>query len=207
MPTRAQRRNRGETGGAAAEPITTAEAKAHLRVDHSNDDTYIDSLIIAATDYTEDVTSNSLIEKTYDYWLDAFPVDDDEIIKIPNPPLISITSIKYFDDDDVEQTWSSAEYVVDTDCAWHGHVYPGRTYSWPTARDFRKSVHIEYVAGYESSTSPVTGDNVPMTLKQAMLILIAHWYENREQVIVGSTIANVPDAYDALIANSKVRAF
>ena len=127
------------------------------------------------------------------------------VISTPNTE----NSIKYYDESDVEQTWSSAEYVVDTDCDYKGAVYPARTYAWPATRLFPKAVHIEYVAGYEdSAASPVDlADNVPQTLKQAILILIAHWYENREETIVGTTVERVPDAYDALIANHKVRRF
>lgn len=200
-------RNRNAIGGAAAEPVTTAEAKAHLRVDHANDDTYIDNLIIVATDYTENISGRSLIEKTYDSYLDAFPPTDVHPIYVDAPPLISVTSIKYWDENDTEQTWSSAEYVVDTDQEYKALIYPARNYSWPATRIFPKAVHIEYIAGYESSTSPVTGDNVPLELKQAILILIAHWYENREEIIVGQVIAEVPTAYDALISSYKVRAF
>ena len=208
MP-RSQKRNRNAVGGATAEPLTTAEVKTHLRIDHANDDDYIDTLIIAATDYTETVCSRSLIQGTFDLYLDAFPVDSCESIWLPSPPLISITSIKYYDDLDVEQTWSAAEYEVDTDHPYKGHVYPARTYTWPNARNFHKSVHIEYIAGYDDSgASPEDlADNIPQELKHAMLLLIGHWYENREDTAAGIKIDTIPTAYDALIANSKVRAF
>jgi len=204
---RAQKRKRTVATGAQGEPLTTAEVKTHLRVDHANDDTYIDTLIVAATDYTETVLSRSLIAGTFDAYLDAFPVDDDESIWLPYPPLISITSIKYYDDLDVEQTWSASEYVIDNDVPYKGHVYPGRTYSWPSARNFHKAVHIEYIAGYaDSAASPVDlADNIPREIKHALLLLIGHWYENREDTAAGIAIETIPTAYDALIASYRVR--
>jgi len=202
-------RNRNEAGGAQAEPVTLTEVKAHLRVDHANDDDYINNLIIVAVDYTENITGRSLIEKTYDTYLDAFPASDNCPIYIDAPPLISITSIKYYDDADVEQTWSSAEYVVDTDQMYKDKVYPDRNYSWPAARIFPKAVHIEYVAGYEdSAASPVDlADNIPLEIKQAILLLIGHLYENRESTMVGIKIEEIPTGYDALISSYVVRAF
>ena len=201
-------RNRNQAGGAQAEPVTLAEVKDHLRVDHTNDDDYINSLIIVATDYTENITGRSLIEKTYDYYADCFPPIYSIAIELDAPPLISVTSIKYYDEADVEQTWSAAEYVVDTDQLSKGKVYPGRDYLWPATRLFPKSVHIEFIAGYESTSSPQDlPENIPVELKQAMLLLIGHLYENRESTAAGIKIEQVPDSYDALIANYKVMAF
>jgi uncharacterized phiE125 gp8 family phage protein len=204
-----RRRNRNETGGAAAEPVTLANVKTHLRIDHSNDDDYIDLLIEAATDYTEDVTGRSLMPKTYDLYLDAFPASDAMPIELCSPPLISVTSIKYYDQADVEQTWTASEYVVDTDQSYKGLVYPAINYSWPAPRIFPKAVHIEYTAGYaDSGASPaVPQDNIPATLQHAIYLLIGHLYENREMTTAGIEIKDVPTAYDALIANYRVRQF
>ena len=139
--------------------------------------------------------------------MDRFPASDYHQLKIPLPPLISVTSIKYFDQSDVEQTWDSAEYVVDTDQDNQGLVYPGRNYSWPAARDFFKAVHIEYQAGYaDSAASPVDeADNVPQEFKQAILLLIGHMYENREASSAGIEIKTVPMGYMGLLENYRVR--
>lgn len=166
-------------------------------------------MIEVATDYTEDVTSRSLMPKTYDMYLDAFPLSDYESIRIPMPPLISITSIKYYDTSNVEQTWSAAEYVIDADCIYAGLVYPGIDDAWPSARLFPKAVHVEYIAGYaDSGASPADlQDNIPKPIVQALYLLIGHLYENREMTTAGIEIRDVPTAYDALISNYRVRAF
>lgn len=193
-----------------AEPITLAEAKAHLRIPtaETGDDTYITALIQAAREYTEQITNRVFVSQTWALYLDAFPVDDLQKLYLKRPPLISVSSIQYYDNDDVLQTWSSSEYVVDT-VGFFGEIYPGRNYSYPVARDFYNSVIITYVAGYaDSGSSPVDlADNVPETIKSAIKILVAHMYENREPVIVGTSVVNVPMSYKALIMPYRVIEF
>src|SRR5688572_25610126 len=96
----------------AAEPVTTAEAKLHLRVTDSDDDTYIGSLITAARQKLENENGLAFINQTWDLTLDAFP-DLGDVIKFPIHPLSSVTSITYKDTDGTTQTWSSSMYVVD----------------------------------------------------------------------------------------------
>lgn len=206
MP-QARRRNRNDAGGPAAEPVTLTEVKNQLRIVGSDEDDQLNALILRATDYTENILQRALIEGTCDLYADRFPSRDDIPIAIPLPPLISITSIKYYDNQGVEQTWSNTLYTVDTDQDYCALVYPNENESYPSTRDFPKSVHVEYVAGYEDSgASPVVeSDNVPNEIKQAILLLIGHWYENRESSTAGIVINTVKIAYNALITNYKVR--
>ena len=195
------------TTAPTAEPITLAEAKAHLRVTHSNDDTYINSLIAASRQTLEQIMNRVFISQTWTEYFDEFPVEGCAI-ELSRPPLISITSIQYYDESDVLQTWSNTKYTVDTD-SYKGRVYPTRLESYPSARLYPKSVIVTYVAGYQdSAASPVDlADNVPEPIKQALLILIAHLYENREPVIVGTSVVDVPMSIQALIAPYRVIEF
>jgi uncharacterized phiE125 gp8 family phage protein len=176
----------------AAEPISSTEAKAHLRVDHTDDDTLIGALITAARMHCENFTRRKLISQTLTGKLDRFPADDGEIL-LPYPPLVSVTSVKYIDTDGVLQTMSASDYAADT------YSLPGRitlAYGeiWPTPRDIENAVTIVWTAGYGAA-----GSSVPQPIRQAMLLLIAHWYENREVAITGTIITQIPLAVEALL--------
>jgi len=153
------------------EPITLQEAKNHLRVDGTDDDVLIQSLITTAREYCEAFQNRAYITQTWEMTLDSFPQMP---LKLPRPPLQSVSSIKYIDQNGVETLFDAANYIVDTDSE------PGRItlvpgIFWPSV--ILKpigGVKIRFVAGYGDATK------VPMMVKQAILLLIGHWYENRE---------------------------
>lgn len=154
--------------------LTTAEAKLHLRVDHTDDDGYINDLIIRAAEYAEKNISGhrQLLTATYD-----LPVRDwwTGPLRLPRPPLVSVTSLKYYDTAGVQQTVSSTLYEVRTPWRQPGWIERAPTKTWPAAyqSDRRFPLTIRFVSGYGAAAA------VPTTLKQAMLLLIGHWYEHR----------------------------
>ena len=178
----------------SVEPITTAEAKAHLNVTSADDDTYIDTLVVAARQKTESYLNRSLITQTWNLYLDKF---ESKII-LPRAPIQSVSSIKYIDTNGAEQTLSSAVYTVDTD-AEPGQVYLAYEQSWPDIRTMEKAVDVEYIAGYGDA-----GTDVPQVIKQAMLLLVGHYYERREETIVGTIISTVPMAYEPLLSEKRI---
>lgn len=202
-------RTRDDANGAQFEPVSVDEVKANSNITITEDDQLIMGLIIAATDYTENLLGRLLVPKTVDLVQDGFPADDCEPIILPYPPLISVTSIKYYDDADTLQTWDSAEYEVNTDQHYYGLVYPNRNESYPATRQFRNSVQVEYIAGYQDTGGNNDADRVPQEIKQAILMLVGHLYENREATTVGPnfTISEAPFAYHALTARYRTRAF
>lgn len=171
----------------ASEPLSLSEAKAHLRVDFDNDDTLITSLIPAARAYLEDLSHRRFITQTWRQWLDAFPLVDIRPVatrqaaraglELAYPPVASITSIQYTGSDGTLQTLDSSLYQLDRvdDPAF---VYPAYGQSWPTARNQVNAVSVTFVCGVDPTA-------IDPRIKQAMKLLLAHWYEQREDTVTG----------------------
>lgn len=173
------------TTAPAVEPVSTAEAKTHMRVTASDEDTYIGTLIEAARIDSELVQHRQFITATYTLTLDRFPAGD--YIDLPRPPLQSVTSVKYYDSSGTQQTFSSSNYTVDTSAA-PGRIYVDWDTGWPSdVDDRRNAVEIIYKAGYGDAAT-----SVPNTTIQAIKIKVAHWFENREPVAVGVSVAPIP---------------
>ena len=172
------------------EPVSLQECKDHLRIVHDDEDTLIEAYAKAARRYVEQVLCwRALITQELELVLDNFQSQ----FKLPRPPLQEITSIKYTDKDGTEHTVDADNYIVDTDSE-PGRIVPAYGKSWPTdTLEPINAVRIRYKAGYGDNA-----EDVPQELRQAILILTAHFYEMREPVVVGQTVANVPWTVEAL---------
>lgn len=182
----------------AAEPVSASEAKSHLRVDTTADDTYVGTLITVARQNVESHLRRALISQTWEVVLDAFPAG---VIRLPKPPLASVTSIKYTDDEGNESTYSSDNYVVDSDTE-PGRVVLKSGQTWPAVTlAAANGVRVRYVAGYGAA-----GSNVPQAIRQAILLVIGSLYENREDVLVaqGVSIGVLPFGVVALLAPYRI---
>jgi uncharacterized phiE125 gp8 family phage protein len=184
------------TSEPAAEPVLAADAKTHLRVTTSDDDTYIGTLITVARRRAEIETARAFISQTLKQTLDAFPSTD--VIELQRPPLSSVTSVKYYDDNGVLQTLSASAYTVDTSST-PGRIVLKEDQSWPSTDDIPNAVEITYVAGYGAA-----GANVPAEIVHAIKILVAHWYAAREPVVTGVTPAEMPKTVEYLLAPFRV---
>lgn len=179
-------------------PLSLTETKLHLRVDGSADDSLITALMTAARDYVETATSRSLINQTFDLYLHDWPAGGH--ITLPRPPLQSVTGVYYVDDDGSTTTWGTANYYADT-VNTPGLVVLEDDADWPDD-DLRatNAIKVRYVAGYGSA-----GSQVPQPIKQAMLMAIGHWYENREYAVTsGAVPKTLPLAVDALLATYRI---
>ncbi len=183
------------------EPITLAEAKEHLNYTESADDDYITSLIKAARKYAEHFQNRVFITQTWDLFCDAFPVGG-VVLLIPTTVLQTIDEIKYYDTDGVEQTWSDTLYQYDI-TSKPARLLPEPDESYPDTQSGKmNAVQITFTAGYGPAAS-----DVPEQTKQAMLLLIGHYYENREEVVVGVTPSAVPFAARALLTLNSLPEF
>lgn len=177
----------------AAEPVSTTQAKLHLRVDISADDTLIANLVQAAREHVEVFLRRALVTQTWEYVMDAFPAES--WLALPRPPLQSVTSITYYDEDGNGTVFSSSNYLVDTD-SQPGRIVLKTGYTWPsTTLQAANGVRIRYVAGYGDA------DDVPEFAVAALLLLLGDLYENRENTLVGQGFASaeLPFAAKALM--------
>jgi uncharacterized phiE125 gp8 family phage protein len=176
------------TAPPAEEPITLTEAKLHLRVDHSDDDTLITSQIKTAREYCEDFQNRAFITQTIKLTLDEFP----DVIYVPRPPLISATSIKYIDVNGQQQTLNSSVYKVDTESE-PARIVPAFNQCWPGLRGDINSVEVIYQAGYGGAAA-VSGK-----VKDAMKLFLTHLYEHREAA-AEKTLIEIPMGVRSLLS-------
>lgn len=155
----------------AVEPIDLATAKTHLREDGTHNDALIADLITVAREYCEDYQNRAYITQTWEMWLDSFPSED--YISIPLPPLQSVTSVKYYGNDNVEYTMAAADYFVDNKSK-PGRLVLADGKSWPsvTLRP-ANAVCVEFKAGYGDDAG-----KVPQKVKDAMIMHIQLRYDD-----------------------------
>lgn len=175
------------------EPISLEEAKKHLRImpDETDEDDLIASLIAASRETTENLTGRALITRSLILALDAWPPEKE--IRLPEPPVQSVTAIRYIDCTGVEQTLTPDYYILDT-FAEPARILPAFGMAWPVTRNQVNAVQIEYKAGYGD-----TAGKIPKSLLSAMKLLIGTLYEFRETVVSGTIITEVPGAVKSLI--------
>ena len=173
------------------EPITLDDAKEHLRVDESDEDALIAALVKAAREHVESFTSQPLITQAWTYYGNCFSREVDL-----KPNLQNISSVKYIDNNGAQQTINPAYYEADT-TAIVGVLYPAYEYVWPSTRNIKNSVEVEFVAGFGDASA------VPEAIKQAIKLLIGHWYVNREAVSMGQS-NEIPVGVDLLLRPFRV---
>lgn len=178
----------------AEEPVSLAEAKTHLRVEHDDDDAYISALISAARESAEQYLHRALITQTLKMSLDAFPA----VIRLPRSPVQSITSIQYVDDAGETQTLDASDYRLDKESIV-ARIEPAYGETWPTTRPVSNAVTVTFVAGYGAASA------VPAPVKQAMKLHIGTYYDIvRANVALGAVPAAMPQAADYLLGPFRV---
>lgn len=176
------------------EPVSLMEARNHLRVDASDEDPLIVSLVRAARQLVESDTRRALVTQTWDYAVDYdWPTEEDKRlgmvnrIVLPKPPVQSVTYVKYIDTSGVEQTLAANQYLLR-----NGVIEPAYGVTWPSVREQMATVTVRYVCGYGAASA------VPEQVKQAILLLVGHWFSHREAVVSG-TMNELPMAVQSLV--------
>lgn len=199
---------------ATEEPVTLAEAAAHLRIEAYGspaeypEATMIEAFITAAREYVEHETGLMLAPQTLELTGRSFGGlcrwPGDLGIQLRTAPVTGIVSVTYIDGDGVTQTMTDADYILD-DVAQVPTLFPAYGVSgWPAARDQANAVRIQFAAGYAPTSGSPTVAVIPMLLRAAVLLMLGHLYENREET-TATKLEQVPLGITSLIQRYRIR--
>ena len=182
----------------ASYPVTLAEAKKHLAIPASetDHDDMISALIAAASEVCEQITNRKFITQTIDFYLERFPFS--RMFELPFGGLQSVVSISYVDENDNPGVFSSGEYQVDN-AGVLGIIQLKENAEWPdTADETLRAVTVRFSCGYGDAVA------VPKSIKQAILMYVGTFYENRESVIAGASVGRIPDTVELLLQSHRI---
>jgi uncharacterized phiE125 gp8 family phage protein len=185
------------------EPVTLAEVKAHLRVSTAEEDGLLAGYLLGARQFAEGHTRRRFATQTLDYTIDwrwPYLACEDyyvQRIELPVNPVQSVTSVTYVDTGGSPQTLAlTSQYLTKFD-ETVSYIYPAYGVVWPDVRYQPNAITVRFVAGWTQAT-------FPNDLRQAILTLVAHWYENRESVAVGNIVTETPFATEAMLSGYRV---
>lgn len=173
----------------AAEPVTLAGVKAHLRLDHDSEDDLLSGLIRAAREEVERSAGLALIEQKWRLALDAWPRKG--CVVIPLHPVREILSVTAYG--------SEGEASLIDPSAWQADLVsrPARLHleGLPGALRAMNGIEIDFVAGFGEAAT-----DVPDLLRRAIVLLVAHWYEFRSGFGPADQPVSYPAGYERMIA-------
>jgi uncharacterized phiE125 gp8 family phage protein len=174
--------------GPTSEPIPLFDAKLHLKVDVPDDDVLISSLIVAAREVVEGYTNLQLLPAVWETNISSF----NERIQLFKSPVTEIVSINYKDEDGADATLATDIYTYDFSYNV-GTISLAYEKQWPSVYYGKNNIRIRFKAGFQDSTK------IPQSIKQAMLLMIGSWYENRED-----SISKFPKASEMLLQRYRI---
>lgn len=190
------------------EPLTLEEVEGQVRLPGqlADEAEFAQGLISAVRELAESVTKRALITQTWEMILDDFPNGREEIV-IPLPPLQTINSIIYIDNQGNVQTMDALDYRVVLNKSGYSYVMPVYGKYWPNTLNDIAVIKVNFVCGY-GPIDPSTELNIPKPILQWMKINFANLFENRESVVIEASRAvlmdTTPMIADGLIANYRM---
>ena len=175
--------------------ISTADAKLFLKVDINDDDDVINLLVKAATESAQEYTNRFFLSTTLEQYGTTFA----DIRSLFKSPVADLTHVKYYDTDNVQQTLSSSVYQV-TPAIEPSTLMLKVDQSYPDVADREDAVLVKYTVGYGTATT-----DVPYAIIQAVYLTIGHWYQNRQEVVVGRIATEIPMGAKYLLDQYKVQ--
>ena len=172
----------------ATEPLTYAEVKAYLRLNGDSEETFVTNLIVVARQYVESQIWRPLISQVQSMNFDKSELTT-QVYNINKAPVISINSVTYYDLNNALQTLNASD--------WESDIYSNparfRIKTLPQIYDRMNALQVNFTCGYANAAS------VPLPIKQAMLMLIGHYYENRQDVVTGTQVNKIDEASEHLL--------
>jgi len=176
----------------ASAVLTPADMRAHLRIDHTDQDTMLAGLIEVATRSCESEAGIQCINATYEIRL---PYWWKQVLQIPRAPLVSVSSVQYVDDAGSTQTLSAENYVVPVG-TWYSRLHRADGATMPVLGQVPQPVTVTFVAGYGTEAS-----DVPQDVRHWIMLLASHYYSHAEPVtVLGGAPAPVPETLHRLMA-------
>lgn len=174
--------------------ITLEGQQLHSRNDVPEDLPSLQTYVEVATEYAEKEQGRCLRQATWRAAYDCWPSSG--ILRLPMPPLVSVSSITYYDTAETQQTLATTYYTVDI------YSEPGRIEfdSPPSIDDRPGGILITFVAGYSSAAA------IPATTRQAIRVLAQTLFENRE-ALVGGAINHVPFSVTDMLNQNKLLSY
>lgn len=172
------------TSPPATEPVSLAEAKAHLRVNHADDDTYISTLIIAARRQVEARTGLRLITQGWSLFRDCWPMQADLSLGLAH--VSAINDIFVYSEDGMPAIYDPAHYYLDA-VAKPSRVVLRQDRLPPMPGRRVNGIEVRFTVGFGAAVA------VPQELKQAILMLLAHWFDHRGDAEGARLPLNVAD--------------
>ena len=176
--------------------VCLSEAKDHLRVSNTADDTLITNLILAATQAAQNYTNRFFINHSVRMDCDTW----DETLYFYKSPVFSSTTIEYYGTSaTIYDIWDSSNYIVDK-VHEPARLLLQADKSYPDLADRKAAIKLTYVSGYGTAAS-----DVPQAIKQAVLLIVGNFYENRQEVVVGRIATEMPKSAQYLLDQYKVQ--
>lgn len=185
------------TTAPVSEPFSAAEMRNHIRVTVPAENNLISEYIAAARNDCENFCERSILTQTIKAYFDDWPPADRWIsggivernispyFELPRPPVQSVTAIRYYDSNGVQQTLGLSIVLQDL-ISEPARIYLAPNQSWPSIQNRSHAIEVEYVGGWANEGA------VPPLLKQGMRWRAAQMFEFRTPIISGHIVQEIP---------------